>query len=166
MNWLTLVTEKSFLLSFCPKKLEVAKIILVHLLQAYELLKTEGRVAALRKRQIAWAFSPLLRRWHGGKAGVPETSAGLCSYEHNSFNEGVGKTEADSPKIEVFNCVISAYRNANQACKQVADVPSWHSTWRPAHSCRYLRPLLKCFLCAVESDVGWWLNNMLRAGET
>lgn len=82
------------------------------------------------------------------------------------LNEGVEKTEADSPKTEVFNCVISAYGNANQARKQVADVPLWHSTWHPTHSCRYLRPLLKWFLCAVERDVGWWSNNMLRAVET
>lgn len=76
MNWLTLVTVKSFLLSFCPKKLEVAKTTLVHLLQAYELLETEGKVAAPRKRLIASAFSPLLRSLEG-TTGVPKTSAGL-----------------------------------------------------------------------------------------
>jgi len=65
---------KPFLLSFCPKKLEVAGVILVHLLQAYELLKTERKLAAPRKRPIANAF-PSLPRLLEGMAGVLETSA-------------------------------------------------------------------------------------------
>lgn len=57
----------------------------------------------------------------------------------------VGKTEADSPNIEIFNCAISAYEDANQACKRAADVAMWHSTWLLAHSPRYLRALLKWY---------------------
>lgn len=74
---------KSFLLSFCPKKLKVAKIILVHLLQGHELLKTGARVVARRKRQIVRALSELLRKWLEGKAGALETSAELYLNDGN-----------------------------------------------------------------------------------
>lgn len=63
--------------------LEVAKIILVHLLQDHELLKTGARVVTQRKRQIVRALPQLLRRWLEGKAGALEIYAGLYLNEGN-----------------------------------------------------------------------------------
>lgn len=59
------------------------------------------------------------------------------------MKETAEKTKADSPKTEIFNCAISAYGDANRACKQLADVALWHSTWLPARSPRYIRHLKK-----------------------
>lgn len=146
MNWLTLVTVKSFLLSLCPKKLEVAKIILVHLLQAYEILKTGGRVAARRKRRIVRAFSPSLRRRLEGKAGAQKHLQD-CILNEGGVRE---KTEADSSKLEIFNCVISAHGEANRAvarCCFVGQHPASSSLSRV-----FKAPVETVSTCCWE----WW----------
>lgn len=142
--------EIIFIILLSPKKGEIAKIILGHLLQAHELLKAGGRVAALRKDGLHFYSS-----WDDGWKGRQEPWKHL---QDCTLDEGiVEKTEADSPETEIFNCVISAYGDANWARRQVADVALWHSTWLPALSPRYLRPLLKWYSCAAESDVSCWL---------
>lgn len=70
--------------------LEVAKIILVRLLQDHELLKIGARVVAQRKRQIVRALPQLLRRWLEGKPGALEISAG---WYLNDGNGGKGLSQ-------------------------------------------------------------------------
>lgn len=94
--------------------LEVAKIILVHLLQDHELLKTGARVVAQRKdRQWEYFHS----YWEDGLKGRQEPWKYL--QDCILMMAMVEKTKAISPNIEIFNHLITMYGDANWAHKKL-----------------------------------------------